>query len=113
MRDAPLQDLTDITATRCLPDGHPVFAGHFPAQPIVPGALLLDMVICHVAHRLSVAPTDLRIEQAKFLRPVGPGESIDLELHEPSDTAAHRFTVRVGEVSVASGALSLRRAEQE
>ncbi|ANJ68032.1 hypothetical protein A9404_12185 [Halothiobacillus diazotrophicus] len=108
MSDAIPQDVPDRTAVRCLPDGHPVFAGHFPTQPIVPGALLLDMVLCHAAHRLSVSPTDLRIEQAKFLRPVSPGEAIDLTLQAPGDSALHRFNIRVGDVSVASGALSVR-----
>lgn len=113
MSDATIQDPKEITAVRCVPVGHPVFAGHFPAQPIVPGALLLDMMIRHASHQLSVAPTAIRIDQAKFLRPVGPGESIDLTLHDPTDTAVHRFTLRVGDHSVASGALSVRRTEVE
>ena len=50
MSDITTNDLSDdVTASRCLLSGHPVFAGHFPAQPIVPGALLLDMVIRHAS----------------------------------------------------------------
>ena len=110
MSDATPSNLTDVTASRCLPAGHPVFAGHFHAQPIVPGALLLDMVIRHAGRQLSVAPTDIRIDQAKFLRPVGPDESIALSLDDGVGTTSHRFTLRVGENTVASGTITVMGA---
>ncbi|WP_322629404.1 hypothetical protein [Halothiobacillus sp.] len=108
MSDIPTNYLSDdVTASRCLPSGHPVFAGHFPAQPIVPGALLLDMVIRHASRQLSVAPNCIRIDQAKFLLPVGPDESIDLSLDEGAGTTSHRFTLRVGDKTVASGTITV------
>lgn len=33
-----------VTAQFVVPAGHPVLAGHFPGQPLVPGVLLLDAV---------------------------------------------------------------------
>jgi 3-hydroxymyristoyl/3-hydroxydecanoyl-(acyl carrier protein) dehydratase len=34
-----------LLATWRVPDEHPVLPGHFPAYPVLPGALLLDWVI--------------------------------------------------------------------
>ena len=67
---------------------HPVFAGHFPGRPIVPGALLLDEILhaACVAGRLwqeksaNGAPhgpkVGCQIASVKFLSPVQPGESV-------------------------------------
>lgn len=54
---------------------HPTAAGHFPANPIIPGALLLDEVVKAVA---GPATDDggIMIRAAKFFRPVRPGETL-------------------------------------
>lgn len=106
MSEATNSDLGSVTATRRLSSSHPVFAGHFPTQPIVPGALLLDMLIRYAARQLSTSVAGIRIDQAKFLRPVGPGESIDLILHDAADPSSRRFSLCVGEHTVASGQIT-------
>ncbi|WP_284256716.1 hypothetical protein [Acidocella aquatica] len=55
---------------------HPAMAGHFPSNPIVPGALMLDCVVAAVAG--GVAGGAAVIRAAKFLHPVRPGERLDL-----------------------------------
>ena len=51
---------------------HPTAAGHFPGNPIIPGALLLDHVL-----RAMALPEALReVRSAKFLRPVRPGDRV-------------------------------------
>ncbi len=53
---------------------HPTAAGHFPGNPIIPGALLLDEVV-----RLVAGPAEdgaLVIRTAKFFHPVRPGDEI-------------------------------------
>lgn len=54
---------------------HPVAEGHFPGNPIIPGALLLDEVIKSViGDRDAVV-----IQSAKFFRPIRPGETVLLQ----------------------------------
>jgi 3-hydroxyacyl-[acyl-carrier-protein] dehydratase len=52
---------------------HPACDGHFPGDPIVPGALLLAEVLERIAAAL---PLPLVVRSAKFLRPVRPGERL-------------------------------------
>jgi 3-hydroxyacyl-[acyl-carrier-protein] dehydratase len=56
------------------PANHPAAKGHFPGNPIIPGAFLLDEVIKEV---IGDGGT-VMIQSAKFFRPVRPGESIIL-----------------------------------
>jgi 3-hydroxyacyl-[acyl-carrier-protein] dehydratase len=61
--------------------GHPVFAGHFPGQPIVPGVLLLDAAVHAVQQALASPGGALprcQVNAAKFLSPVAPGEILSL-----------------------------------
>ena len=55
---------------------HPTAAGHFPGNPILPGALLLDEVVLAIAAgegRIAAVPT---VRSAKFLHPVRPGDRL-------------------------------------
>jgi len=87
-----------------LPADHPAFAGHFPGQPIVPGAMLLDRVLQTIANRLDRPPGRLRIDSAKFIQPVGPDEAVAIELRDTD--GGWRFTLKTGDQTVASGAVS-------
>ena len=88
-------------------EDHPAFAGHFPGQPLLPGALLLAEVLEAVrgvpvlAARLGESPT---LAAAKFLAPVRPGSTLSIEL-SPETGAARglRFEARCGATVVASG----------
>lgn len=88
-----------------LPSNHPVFAGHFPNHPIVPGALLLNMVLHSITDRPGHPSGPIRIVNAKFLRPVGPDSPIDVILLGWPDEPIQRFTIRVGEHTVATGTI--------
>lgn len=60
------------------PADHPAFPGHFPGQPVVPGALLLDCGL----DLANVSPT--KIDQVKFLQPVRPEETLCFRLRQES-----------------------------
>lgn len=86
-----------------VPLGHPAFAGHFPGRPILPGVALLDRALLLAGQ----AQPGQRwgIAQAKFLRPVGPGETLAFTLTEQR-AGLWALQVRAGPHLVASAALT-------
>jgi len=55
---------------------HPTAAGHFPGDPIIPGALLLDEVLLAIAEGEGRTVGACVIRAAKFLHPVRPGDRL-------------------------------------
>lgn len=55
---------------------HPTAAGHFPGNPIIPGALLLDAVLLALAGDAGKAIAGAEIRSVKFLRLVRPGDRL-------------------------------------
>lgn len=100
-------DGAPVRFTHEVPADHPVFAGHFPGQPLVPGALLLAEVLEAVrrvpalAARLGTQPV---LAAAKFLAPVRPGSTLQIDLvPEPGAQRGLRFEVRCAGVVAVSG----------
>lgn len=54
---------------------HPTGAGHFPGNPIIPGALLLDEVLKLITEP-ACSSGEILIRATKFFCPVKPGETI-------------------------------------
>jgi 3-hydroxyacyl-[acyl-carrier-protein] dehydratase len=82
-------ELTDTkikTAKDIKPD-EPVFAGHYPGHPIMPGALICESIFQTGAILLSKMtggmaggiPVLTRINNAKFKSIVKPGSTLDIE----------------------------------
>jgi 3-hydroxyacyl-[acyl-carrier-protein] dehydratase len=69
---------------------HPTAAGHFPGDPIIPGALMLDAVVAAIA---GDAAGPVTIRAAKFLLPVRPGARVSLSW-EPLAGGTVRFECR-------------------
>ncbi|WP_188793749.1 hydroxymyristoyl-ACP dehydratase [Dyella nitratireducens] len=65
-------------AVICVPPEHPCLPGHFPDHPLVPGVVVLE----HVAEALRSWRDQrlARIREVKFLAPLYPGISAELEL---------------------------------
>jgi 3-hydroxymyristoyl/3-hydroxydecanoyl-(acyl carrier protein) dehydratase len=100
-------DDTPVEFAHAVPVDHPAFAGHFPGQPLLPGALILAEVMEAVQRvpalvaRLGTHPT---LAAAKFLAPVRPGSMLSIEL-QPEAGAARgvRFDVRCDGVVAVTG----------
>jgi 3-hydroxymyristoyl/3-hydroxydecanoyl-(acyl carrier protein) dehydratase len=82
---------------------HPVFTGHFPGRPIVPGVLLLDAAQLEVES--AIGHTVFGIASAKFLSPTVPGDRLSLAYE--FDGTAVRFDIRCETRKVASGRFDL------
>lgn len=88
-----------------VPVDHPAFAGHFPGRPIVPGVVLLDQAILFAEQWLGQPAIAWQIGNAKFLSPVGPGETLLFALQRKA-SGGIGFTVQAAERAVASGSLT-------
>jgi len=81
---------------------HPAAQGHFPGDPIIPGAVLLNETLRAIAARLDAVPSAVHVRSAKFLRPTRPGDRVAIEF---SNTARGeiRFECTVDGKSVLTG----------
>lgn len=90
---------------------HPALPGHFPGNPIVPGALLLDHVFAglHAETGLRVR----RLDQARFTAALHPGEaarahcSIDgcrVDFHLRAARAGRSVVLASGRITLDTGA---------
>jgi 3-hydroxyacyl-[acyl-carrier-protein] dehydratase len=78
---------TRIKTSKEIRPDEPVFAGHYPGQPIMPGALICESIFQTGAILLSKMmggmgkgiPVLTRINNAKFKSIVRPGATLDIE----------------------------------
>ena len=77
--------MTSFEMDLLVPHDLPCFAGHFPAMPLVPGALLLDWAIAEMTTRWG-ASAAINVKLCKFLQPVLPGDALRLRV----DVVGHR-----------------------
>jgi 3-hydroxyacyl-[acyl-carrier-protein] dehydratase len=83
---------------------HPSFAGHFPAFPVLPGAILLDEILKAIELARGIDLRSWHISSAKFLDTVRPRDRLVLEHDAPAPGLIH-FTIRIDDRKVASGTL--------
>lgn len=109
-------------AVKFIDPASPIFAGHFPAKPILPGVLLIEAMAQTAGVMLgSAAPQDAvkgldgvallaAVNRFKFLKPVMPGQELRIEttkLTEVGQMALIGGMVWVGADMVANGELSV------
>ena len=90
----------------CLPPEHPVFAGHFPGMPIVPGVMLLDAVCHAVTNAAGSGSQPWHVKTVKFLSPLTPGETANAR-YDMTDEGTVRFEIVADGRAIASGHLAL------
>lgn len=91
-----------MAAERSFPIDHPAAQGHFPGNPVIPGAVLLGEVLRAIEAGLSVDLSTCRVRSAKFFAPVRPGDSIAIEFSR-TQAGDIRFACAVGDQAVLKG----------
>jgi 3-hydroxyacyl-[acyl-carrier-protein] dehydratase len=90
-----------------IPAASPLFAGHFPGRPLLPGIAHLAIVERALASPLAA------VRALRLRRPVAPGETLDLLLGSPDGDGWIRFEItRQGE-GVSTGAVQPSPARGE
>ena len=76
---------------------HPIFEGHFPSQPVLPGVCTLAMLRDAIALKEGHLVRFDRIRDCKFMAPVDPRTTDSLELQLTTSNGEVRATVVDGE----------------
>jgi 3-hydroxyacyl-[acyl-carrier-protein] dehydratase len=109
-------------AVKFIDPANPIFAGHFPAKPILPGVLLIEAMAQTAGVMLgSAAPQAAdksgegvallaAVNRFKFLKPVTPGQELRVETKKLTEVGQLVYiggTVSIGGEMVANGELSV------
>ncbi|MEE6311578.1 3-hydroxyacyl-ACP dehydratase FabZ family protein [Plantactinospora veratri] len=88
-RCAPLADLVELVeaddtsavSTAKVDPGDPVFTGHFPGFPVLPGVYVVELVGQTVRAALGEGhrPELAAMDRCRFLSPVAPGDELRIE----------------------------------
>jgi 3-hydroxyacyl-[acyl-carrier-protein] dehydratase len=106
-----------IRCRAVVPQDSPVFEGHFPGYPLMPGVLLVESMAQTSGHLLlwlneaARMPFLAEVRSAKLRRFVEPGTSLTVTaslLHDGSGYAVTQAAVAVGEQSVAQAEIMFR-----
>jgi 3-hydroxyacyl-[acyl-carrier-protein] dehydratase len=84
-----------------LPADHPAAQGHFPGNPIIPGAVLLSEAVRMIEAALGRSLSPYRIGRAKFPHPARPGDQLQVTFNDMAGSI--RFECRVGAKTVLAG----------
>jgi 3-hydroxyacyl-[acyl-carrier-protein] dehydratase len=94
---------------RSLAADHPAARGHFPGNPIIPGAVLLSEALRLIESETGMKLWPCRIRRAKFPAPARPGDRLVIEFGRAGSSVRFKCTVRddtvlIGEVECVSSA---------
>ena len=109
-------DATKIVGLKNITVNEPCFMGHFPGNPVFPGVLIVEamaqvagvMVMHNMEDRHHKVVMLAKITEAKFIRPVRPGDQMRMEItmvHLRPTRAKMTAVATVDGVKVAEAAL--------
>lgn len=90
------------TVERRFASDHPAAQGHFPGNPIIPGAVLLSETVRVIEAELGVSLAPYRIRRAKFPHPARPGDTVVIDF-SGSARASIKFACAVKGETVLAG----------
>lgn len=86
--------------------------GHFPGNPIIPGAVLLSAALQAIEAATQTPLSPYRIPSVKFFRSVLPGSTVTVGYSQP-DKAGIRFSGSVDGVIVFTGHVQCNQDPQD
>lgn len=86
---------------------HPALQGHYPGNPVVPGAILLSETLQAIEVGLGTSLAPFTIVSAKFLHPARPGDRVRID-YSGDAGGEIRFTCAVEGRAVLTGRLTCR-----
>lgn len=95
-----------------VPSSGPLYEGHFPGRPILPGVALLDLAMRALAAEGSSPPLR-EIALLRLRRLVTPGDHLELDVKAPGADGRTRIEVRRGAEVVANGVVALGEPSPE
>jgi 3-hydroxymyristoyl/3-hydroxydecanoyl-(acyl carrier protein) dehydratase len=99
------------TIRQRLPGHHPAAQGHFPGNPIIPGAVLLSETVRLIEADLGLSLAPYRIRRAKFPHPARPGDEVLIEFSDGLGSIRFECAVKGKPVLVGEVECSARPAE--
>lgn len=88
-----------------IPSSGPLYEGHFPGRPILPGVGLLDLALRSMT--TGASPALRGIATLRLRRPVAPGDVLELDAQTLDSGDRVRFEVRRAAEVVANGVVTL------
>jgi len=89
-----------------IPSSGPLYEGHFPGRPILPGVGLLDLALRTLA-TTGVSPVLRGIATFRLRRLIAPGDVLELDVQELAPDGRARIEVRRAAELVANGVVLL------
>jgi 3-hydroxyacyl-[acyl-carrier-protein] dehydratase len=84
---------------------HPASQGHFPGNPIIPGAVLLSETLKAIEAGFGPSLVPFQIRSAKFLHPARPGDRVLIEFFRTAQGEI-KFTCAIAGIPVLTGQIS-------
>ena len=104
-------------AIKYVDPAEPFFAGHFPAQAILPGVFLIEalaqtsgVMLGSASSKSDGIPKLAAVNRFKFLKVVAPGSKLRIETRKLTEAGSMAYvegTIRVGDEVVARGELTV------
>lgn len=91
-----------MSLRKAFPIDHPAAVGHFPGNPIIPGAVLLSETLRLIEVDLGQSLSPYRVRRAKFPHPVRPGDELRIQFTGSAHSAI-RFECAVRDTTVLAG----------
>ncbi|HEY4371969.1 MAG TPA: 3-hydroxyacyl-ACP dehydratase [Burkholderiales bacterium] len=85
--------------------GLPATEGHFPGNPIIPGAWLLADALAAAAGELGISVAACTVKNAKFMAPARPGQTVQI-VYTPGESGLLKLECRADGAPVLSAQIS-------